>query len=187
MSIKKPLRVGFDLDGVLLYNPVRIGRPLVTGFKRLILKKPKTNFTIPHTHLQKAIWTLLHKTSFIVAPGFSELKHKVQSGEIEAYLITARFDFLKPDLDKWLTRIQADKYFKKVYYNQHNEQPHAFKLRVLNSLKLDYFIEDNWDIVNNLAVQPGLNTKIFWIYNLFDRRIPYPYKYPILKKALEAL
>lgn len=180
-----PVKIGFDLDGVILYNPVRIGRPLVTGFKRLILKKTKTNFTIPHTPLQKKVWTLLHKTSFIVAPGFTDLKQLVAEEKIEAYLITARFDFLKPDLDRWLQKINADQIFKAVYFNQKNEQPHLYKQKTIKKLNLDYFIEDNWDIVKNLAVDPTLKqTKIYWIYNLFDRRIPYPLKFPTLKQAL---
>lgn len=183
----KILKVGFDLDGVILYNPVRVGRPLITGFKRIILRKPKTTFTIPHTPLQKTIWTWLHKTSFFVAPGFDDLKSLVKQGKIEAYLITARFDFLKPDLDRWLQKIEADKIFKAVYFNQENEQPHLYKRRIIKKLDLDYFIEDNWDIVKNLAVDETLKTKIYWIFNIFDRRIPYPYKYPVLQQAIKAL
>ena len=187
--IKKtsPPRVGFDLDGVILYNPIRLGRPLVTGFKRFILKKPITHFTIPHTPTQKFIWSLLHKTSFFIAPGFNELRESVARGDFEAYLITARFDFLKPDLDRWLDRIDAPHLFKQVYYNQKNEQPHLYKQKIISSLNLDYYVEDNWDIVKNLAIKPGLTTKIFWIYNIFDRRIPYSLKAPTLKKAIELI
>lgn len=183
----KPIKVGVDLDGVILYNPIRIGRPLVTGFKKYILQKKKTTFTIPQTPLQKFIWKLLHKTSFFVAPGFTDLQRMVKNNQIEAYLITARFDFLKPDLDQWLTKINANKIFKEIYYNQKNEQPHLYKLRIIKSLNLDYFIEDNWDIVKNLVVAKGLKTKIIWIYNLFDRRIPYPHKHPVLLKALKEI
>ncbi|OGV96812.1 hypothetical protein A2W24_03170 [Microgenomates group bacterium RBG_16_45_19] len=180
-------KVGFDLDGVILYNPARLARPLITGYKRLILNKPLTAFTIPHTPLQRFIWTLLHKSSFFIAPGFNELKTLVRQGRLEAYLVTARFDFLKSDLDRWLEKIEADKIFKAVYFNQKNEQPHLYKLKIIKQLQLDYFVEDNWDIVKNLAVAPHLNTKIFWIYNLFDRRLAYPYKYPTLRRALAAL
>lgn len=186
--IHSPLKVGFDLDGVILYNPARLARPLITGFKKLIFKPQKTTFTIPHTPLQKSIWTLLHKSSFFVASGFEQVPQLVQTHQIEAYLVTARFDFLKPDLDRWLKKIDADHLFKTVYFNQKNEQPHLYKRRILRQLQLDYFIEDNWDIVKNLSVDPALqHTKIFWIYNLLDRRIPYPYKYPVLNSAIHAL
>jgi len=44
---KRPLRVGFDLDGVLLYNPARIARPLVAFVKKHFLKKRTKLFLYP--------------------------------------------------------------------------------------------------------------------------------------------
>ena len=50
---------------------------------------------------------------------------------------------------------------------------------------LDYFIEDNLDIVNYLSTRTKI--RVMWIYNILDRNNPYIYKYPYLKKALEAI
>ena len=187
---RKPLKVGFDLDGVILYNPIRIFRPLVTGFKRLILHKSKTKFFIPQTPFQRQVFRLLHKTSFIVAPGLSDIRDLVKAGTIEAYLITGRFNFLKSDLDRWLKKIKADEYFTGIYHNAQNQQPHLFKEERLKTLGLDIFIEDNWDIVKHLATEKihgRLPTDTYWIYNLFDRRINYPHKYPMLKQAVNSI
>jgi hypothetical protein len=67
--------------------------------------------------------------------------------------------------------------------NVHDKQPHIHKLETIEELDLDYFIEDNWDIVNHLRGRS--KTRVLWIYNIIDRNIDYPYKYPYLRKALE--
>jgi len=51
--------------------------------------------------------------------------------------------------------------------------------------KFDYYIEDNWDIVNSLNGKT--RTKLFWIYNILDRGRKYSFKFPYLKLALEQI
>jgi len=185
---KQPLKVGFDLDGVILYNPIRILRPFVTLFKKLILGKKITKFWIPKSQLEKWLWRLFHKTSLFVAPGFDDVIKLIKQNKIEAYLITGRFSFLKNDLDQWLDKIEAKKYFAGCFYNELDEQPHIFKDRVIKKLKLDVFIEDNWDIIAALKnKERHSQLQIFWIYNFFDKGINYPHKYPYLKKAVEKI
>lgn len=185
---KKPLKVGLDLDGVILYNPVRLARPLIALFKRLILGKRRLSFYLPKSRLEKAFWKFFHKSSIFVAPGFDEIKKMVKKGEIETYIITARYDFLKDDFESWLDKIQAKKYFKGCYYNKNNEQPNVFKERLIRQLKLDVFVEDNWDIVKYLKSKiKNQNLKIIWVYNIFDKGLEYPYKFPSLNKALTEL
>ncbi|MCS6956674.1 MAG: hypothetical protein NZM02_02405, partial [Patescibacteria group bacterium] len=60
---KKVLRVGFDMDGVLLYNPARIFRPIIFFLKKFLLKRDVNKFYYPKTKLEKLIWLFLHKTS----------------------------------------------------------------------------------------------------------------------------
>ena len=55
---------------------------------------------------------------------------------------------------------------------------------MIKDLDLDVFVEDNWGIVEYLSPK-FRRTKIAWIYNLLDRTIPYPYKFPSLKKTIE--
>ncbi len=185
---KGVLRVGFDLDGVILYNPARIARPIIAFIKKFLLKKGGLRFYCPQSPVEKLIWRLLHWSSFIVAPGFSELKTLAQSGEIEVYIITARFDFLKDDFHWWMNRLKTNRSFKGCFYNDSNEQPHCFKERMIKKLELDIFVEDNWDIVNYLNSHgkiKGANRKILWVYNVFDRNITYGYKFPHLRQVIE--
>lgn len=181
----KPVRVGIDFDGVLAYNPFRIARAPVTYVKRHLLGVRKTKFYIPKTGLEKFIWAVLHESSIFPARGMNLLKKSIQEKRIEAHLVTARFAFLQPALDRWLTRHQAAQIFTSITMNEYDEQPHMYKARIVAERKFDYFIEDNFDIVSHIA--PKSQTRILWIYNILDRTRPYEWKYPYLEKALEEI
>lgn len=191
---KKPLRVGFDFDGVIMYNPARVIRPIVSFFKKrkLLFNRKELEFFIPKTKFEKMFFILLHQSSIFPAIGLDEIKKLVDAGEIEAYVITGRFSFLEPDFNRWLKKIEAKHIFKACYYNKNDEQPHLFKERMINELKLDLFIEDNWDIVNYLhrkfwTKAGNQKTRIYWIYNLFDRKITFKNKFTQLHEALNFL
>jgi hypothetical protein len=186
----EPLKIGIDLDGVILYNPARLIRPVVSGFKKLVLKRGKTKFFIPKKPIHQWLFRLFHKSSIFVAPGLDTLQDLTANRKVSAYLITARFAFLKKDLDKWLVKINSDSLFQKCFYNEHDQQPHQYKAALIKKLNLDVFIEDNWDIVKfleELRIKGEHHARVYWIYNLFDKRIPYNHKYPSLKEALKHL
>lgn len=182
-----PLKVGFDLDGVILYNPARIVRPFISFLKKrkLLIKRDELKFYFPKSSWEKILWRLFHRSSIFQAAGLDELKKLVDEGKVEAYIVTARFGYLEKDFRNWLKKIQADTLFKKCYMNKNNEQPHLFKKKMLDALNLDIFVEDNWDIVNYLHSRG--KTKAFWIYNIFDKKIEHEHKYPYLRKAIKAI
>ncbi|PIQ73149.1 hypothetical protein COV58_04090 [Candidatus Roizmanbacteria bacterium CG11_big_fil_rev_8_21_14_0_20_36_8] len=184
ININKPLKIGFDLDGVLLYNPARVFRPITLAVKYLINpeKVCKTHFYYPKTTLEQLIWRLVHLSSFKMAKGLDEIKQLVEDGKIEAYIVTSRYDCLKGDFTWWIKRMNAKRYFKGVFHNKNNMQPHLFKVKKLKELKLDYFVEDNWDIVSNITKQT--NTTGLWITNNLDKGISYPHKFMSLKDAV---
>ncbi len=178
----KPLRIGFDLDGVLLYNPVRTARLPVSIIKQLISPKKQLKFIIPKDPFSKFLWHAAHWTSLFIQPGYKELTELMKKGKIEGYLISARYDFLSDDFERWKKKLKTDGTFTGVYMNLKNEQPHHFKTRMVKELDLDIFVEDNLDIVRSLSKET--RAKVFWIYNLFDRATDYPYKFPDLKRAI---
>jgi len=197
MTKAQPLRVGFDLDGVILYNPTRIIRPIIAAFKNKVLRKKGLRFYYPQTGWEKLFWRICHWSSFIEAPGLKNLITLAQTGRIEAYVITGRFDYLKNDFYRWIRKISGDEFLKGYYHNEQNEQSHLFKEKMIKKLKLDIFVEDNWDIVNYLNLKSLCNnkykkssrrkTRILWIYNLFDQQIKYKDGYPTLKAAIEMI
>jgi len=193
---KKPLRVGFDLDGVILYNPIRILRPFSAILSKLLFRKKTTSFYIPRSPLAKFAWFILHKSSFIPARGLKDLKKLVEDGRIEAHLITGRYASLTDDFNSWMKSIDADHIFASQNHNIKNEQPHVFKQSLINKLDIDIFVEDNWDIVKELSRRkvgiPTLRSsektpKVFWITNLLDLHIPHEHKFYNLRGVIKRI
>jgi hypothetical protein len=183
--VNKPLKVGFDLDGVLLYNPARIIRLPVVAFKHIFLKKREKKFLVPKNPFARFVWRAMHWSSLFIAPGLDEIERLVKKGKIEAYIVSARYDFLEPDFERWMRRLNKKRIFYETHHNRKNEQPHLFKEKMMKDLGLDVFVEDNYNIVSHLTKKTP--TKIFWIYNILDRKIAHPYKFSNLEKAVERI
>jgi len=182
----KTIRIGFDLDGVLLYNPARIARPIISFIKKNFLGRDDRKFYLPKNRIEKGVWNLLHKSSLWKGPGIETLMKLIDEEKIKAYIVSARYEFLKGDFNNWVEKIDRKKKFSGYYFNDQNEQPYLFKQKMINRLKLDYFVEDNWDIVNYLS-KLNKKCKIFWIFNIFDRHIDYQYKYSSLQDVTKTL
>lgn len=186
----RPLKVGFDLDGVLLYNPARVVRPLLKSAKKLVLQQSKPSFFVPKTGWQETMWQLVHKSSLYRAPGLDDIHTLVEKKKIEAFIVTARFECLKTDYEKWIKILNNKNTFKQCYANFSNSQPHEYKFKMIDKLDLDVFIDDNWDIVshvNQSFKSSKQSPKVYWITNMFDRSITYPYKFNSLQSAVHHL
>lgn len=187
--MKKILKVGFDMDGVILYNPIKFVRPiakLLKPLKSFFLKQKAESFYYPKSKIEQFFFSLLHKTSFKPDSALKNIEELVKAKKIEAYIITGRYSFLKKDYEIWLNKIQAKKIFKKCYQNNNDLQPNEFKEIKIKELSLDVYIEDNWDIVEKLKIKSE-KLKVMWITNILDKYIPYQYKFNNLKEALQNL
>jgi uncharacterized HAD superfamily protein len=182
---RKKIRIGLDFDGVVAYNPFRIIRAPVAFIKRHIFGVTKLKFYVPHSKLARIFWIIVHESSMFPAFGSDRLRMLSEKHHVEFYLITARFHFLQPSLYRWLRRYRLLTVFRQIHINKDDKQPHEHKLEVINRLKLDYFVEDNWDIVHYL--QGKTKAKIFWVYNISDRRKFYRYKVPYLAKFFDQI
>lgn len=185
---KKPLRVGFDLDGVILYNPIRFARPIISFLKHKILRKKTIVFYVPKSGPAKMGWHIVHLTSFKPAGGLEIIAQLIKDKKIEPYIVTGRYASLSRDLEKWKSLL-TDKYgFRNYFNNIRDEQPNAFKARMIKKLNLDVFVEDNWDIVQLLHKNgTAKTTKLFWITNILDRFLPYDRKFSNLRNVAKEL
>ncbi len=192
ITSSRPLRVGFDFDGVVLFNPARTLRPFISLLKakQVGVKRKHLEFFHPQTKFSQTMWWVAHQTSLLPADGLSLLRRMVDDHQVEAHVITGRNAYLKPDL-LWKLRVFGlAPIFSSVQITADpKEQPHLFKEKIIKSLKLDVFVEDNWDIVTYLVSvfdqkDPG-QPRILWITNRFDRRLEYPYRFNSLKPCLE--
>ncbi len=187
--MSKKLRVGFDLDGVILYNPIRTLRPIAQLLKFLkppLFHEGAESFYFPNSKLEQYIWRLLHKTSFKIANGYGEIKQLVKKGHIEVYLITSRYSFLKSDFDYWVKKLNGKTVFKGCFYNKTNLQPNVFKRTMIKKLGLDYFVEDNWGVIQRLNGSLR-RVRVLWLSNILDRNIEYKYKFFSLKEIVTYL
>jgi hypothetical protein len=182
---KKILRIGLDFDGVVAYNPARIIRAPVTYVKRKLIGERKLRFYIPKSPFERFVWAVLHESSVFPALGASRLRKMSTLPGVEFYLISARFGYLQPNLYRFLRFFGMFDIFTAIRINVLDRQPHLHKHETIRELGLDYFIEDNWDIVEYLNGK--MKTRIMWIYNIADRNIAYPDKYPYLDKALRVI
>ncbi len=187
MTSKSTIKVGLDFDGVVTYNPFRVARLAISFVKHKILGIKKIGFFVPKNQWQRLLYYLIIVIpSAFPANGVAFLKKLARSDKFEFYLITGRFSFVKNDTLTWLRHQGLIKVFKRIYINEKNEQPHEFKKRIINLENFDYFIEDNWDIVNFLNTIKT-SAKIFWVYNIFDVFRVYRYKFPYLSRALDQI
>ena len=185
MKKNKILTIGFDLDGVILDNPIRTFRPLAKTLKfikPILLRQKKEPFYYPKSSWEKFLWWLLHKTSWRINPAFPLLEKLVKKRKIKAYIITGRYSCLKDDFEKWKNKLNRKKIFAGIFMNENDLQPNEFKIQMIKKLKLDIFVEDNWDIIEKL--NSHTKVKIFWLTNLLDQFIPYPFKFKNLKEVI---
>ena len=183
--MQQPIKVGFDLDGVLLYNPARLFRPVTMGLKSILPKKTsnKVHFYYPKTPFEQFIWHVVHWSSLFAAEGIKDIHTLSTNNMIEPYIVTSRYDCLKKDFDRWLKTLNKDNHFKGTFHNVKNLQPHVFKAEKIKELGLDFFVEDNWDIVQH--INKNTKTKTLWISNPLDKDIPYDLKFFSLKDAVK--
>jgi hypothetical protein len=185
MSANFPLIVGFDFDGVVIYNPLHIARAPIAWFKRQFLGLNKTSFYKPQHRWQYLVWKILFLFSFPATDGLREIEKLKNEGKITPMLLTGRFDLSRKKVQQILTRAGFPHLFSEIITNSENEQPHIFKERVIAEKKMDIYVEDNIDIVIYLTTTTPC--RIFWIYNFVDRRFDYQPKFPHLKDAVKAL
>ncbi|MFO0704281.1 MAG: hypothetical protein U0525_06230 [Patescibacteria group bacterium] len=183
--VKLPIRVGFDLDGVLFFNPLRVVRKPIELVKRHILKKNTMQFYIPKSRAEKLMWKIVHMSSLKPAKGYELIRELKEKGIIEPYIITARFACLANDFKRCVKRLKGNEYFAGTFYNEQDEQPHLFKERMVKKLGLDFFVEDNWNIVDHL--RKNTNTKVLWISNAMDQDIAFDERHPDLESAVQKL
>lgn len=181
-----PLRVGFDFDGVILYNPLRVIRPLMAYLKlKKVVKRDQLVFFTPHTSWQSAVWWLAHQSSLFPAQGLRELRPLIATGQIEAHLITGRYPQLAADVHRKLRLFGLTDIFTSVNTMPTVQQPHMFKEEMIRHLKLDIFVEDNYDIAAYLT---GKSTaELFWVSNALDKHIVFARKFDSVQSVVTEL
>ena len=148
---QKRIRVGFDLDGVVINKPF-----FVPIFLMELLVREKRDHTLiyryPTTILEKKIRILSHYP--LLRPPIKKniglIEELFKSNRYQLYVVSSRYSFLKNRTKEWFSYYKMEKFFKKIYINEKNEQPHFYKEKMIKKLKLNVFIDDDKPLLNYL-------------------------------------
>ncbi len=158
------MNVGFDLDGIFIDRPPFIPR----GILEWLYRGPQNHeprYRFPTTKVEQYIRKFSHHSFFRpkIYQNVEFLKHFSKDKKNSIFLISSRYQFLERETLKILRKYYLDNYFIKIYLNTKNEQPHLFKERVINKLKINMFVDDDLELLNYLKkCYPKI--KLFW-YN----------------------
>jgi hypothetical protein len=155
------MTIGFDLDRVFINTP-----PLIPGSVIAKLYKKKDNgellYRIP-SHPEQLFRKVTHLPIFR-PPIKSNLQflENISKKNNKLYLISSRYGFLENETKKVIKNYSLDKIFDKLYFNFDNDQPHLFKNKLLQQLKLDIYVDDDLSLLQYVAKE-NPQTKFYWL------------------------
>jgi uncharacterized HAD superfamily protein len=151
MNDRKKIKIGFDLDGVLIDKPPLIPKMVLESLVLLKVKN-KLVYRYPELKFERWIRQLSHHYLFR-----SPLQENVEiiyklakNKKNKIFVVSGRYRFLQERTQQWLSVNKLSKVFEKIYINKKNEQPHLFKERLIKELKIEIFIDDDKFLVKYL-------------------------------------
>jgi uncharacterized HAD superfamily protein len=142
--VKKKLKVGFDLDGVIIDKPFFVPKSIIEYLYRAHNGNHK-KYRVPTCQLEILVRKLSHHWAFRLPlkKNLEQVKKIAQQPNIDAYIISGRYNFLENRTKQWFNVHHLNGLFKKVFINMSNDQPHLFKEKMIKKLSLDYFVDDD--------------------------------------------
>ncbi|HRN95964.1 MAG TPA: hypothetical protein PLD54_00790 [Candidatus Levybacteria bacterium] len=153
-------RIGFDFDKVFVHYPPLIPDSVINW---LYKKKSKTlKYRMPG-QLEQKIRILSHFPLFRhpVEHNIFTLK-KLSKKNYPLFLISGRLGFLDKRTAHWMKKFPIEKYFQEIHFNFKNEQSHLFKNKLIQSLKITHYIDDDLDLLLYLA-KHNPSVKFYWL------------------------
>lgn len=162
MKKKRPvIKIGFDFDKVFVDYPPFIPERLINK----LYKKSSNNlsYRIPGK-LEQKIRKLSHFPLFRppIKANVKALEHIAVNSDLEIYLVSSRFNFLKKRTEDWLSRHKIKSHFKKLYFNFKDEQPHIFKSKIIEDLGIKIYVDDDLDLLKYL-LKKNRSLKLYWV------------------------
>jgi len=160
-------KIAFDFDKVFVDYPPFISSSIIDFFYKK--NNRKLSYRLPGNFEQR-VRILSHYYLFRppIKKNIEALAKIASNKDIETYIISSRFSFLKKKTNDWNRRNNISKYFSKMFFNYKDEQPHVFKEKILLSEKIDKFIDDDYELVLYLSKR-NPNISFFWITNKHPR------------------
>lgn len=147
----KRIRIGFDLDGVIIGKPFFIPQILM---EKLVRRKVdhQLEYRFPESKYERLIRYLSHHPLFRspINKNIELIRELSKSDRYELYVVSSRYSFLEGRTKEWFKYYKLRNFFKEIYINLKNEQPHLYKERMINKLKLNAFIDDDKPLLEYL-------------------------------------
>ena len=151
MKLKKKLRIGFDLDGVIVGKPFFVPGFLMEALIRDSSKKA-LSYRFPENKFEQ--WARMMSHHPILRPMIDKniklIRELYKSRNYEVYAVSSRYSFLESRTKEWFEYNKLNSLFKEIYINNNNEQPHLYKKRMIEKLKLNVFIDDDIPLLEYL-------------------------------------
>ena len=156
---KGKVKIGIDLDGVIVDKPFFIPKKLIEWLFRAHHNHGK-KYRIPKWPLEILIRKKSHH--WLLRPpirkNLETLKKVINQNLAAVYIISGRYRFLSNETKVWFKKNKLEDLLKSAYINKKNLQPHLFKEKMTKKLKLDYFFDDDPIVINHLKAKiKGLN------------------------------
>lgn len=175
------MRIGFDFDKVFIDYPPLLPPQIIdflykggSYFKKTNTKNFSPKYRYPGKIEQKL--RIFSHYPFLRKPiqeNVKALQKIAGSKRNNTYLISSRFSFLKKSTNNIMEKYKLNKYFKEIYFNFDDQQPHLFKEKIIKDLKIEKYVDDDLHLSLYLASKfPHL--EIYWITDQFSADIKLP-------------
>lgn len=160
MSLEDKIKIGCDLDGVVAKHSLGGLWVKLRILKERMLKKAKDkDYYYPKTELERFAWKIINWLRVADKEGTDLLK-KLKGENFIFYLVTSRLKFNYSSTIDWLKKRTLLPVFEEVLVNVQNENPVEFKVKAVEREKINYFIDDDLEVLTALC---RTKAKLFWV------------------------
>ena len=148
---KRIVRIGFDLDGVIIGKPPFIPQIALEALVREH-KNRNLSYRFPESEFERKVRIASHYPLLRppIRKNIKIIKELNKSNNYTLFVVSSRYSFLEERTMEWFKFYKLRKFFKEIHINLKDEQPHLYKEKMINKLKLNVFIDDDLPLLNYL-------------------------------------
>lgn len=149
---RKKVKIGFDLDGVIIDKPPLIPKRILEWLVRSHESK-RLAYRYPTSPWERWLRWLTHHPLFRppIKKNLRLVRELSKNKKYKFYVISSRYSFLKERTKQWFRTYRFNGVFEAVCLNLDNEQPHIFKERKIKELGIEIFIDDDFPLCHYLS------------------------------------
>lgn len=142
---KNKLKIGFDLDGVIVDKPFFMPKSIIEYLYRAHNGNHKKKYRYPKYKLEIWLRQFSHHWFFRkpLKNNLEEIKTFIKDNDANAFIVSSRYNFLKNKTLAWFNYHKLNGFFQSININFSNQQPHISKEQAIKKLNLDYYFDDD--------------------------------------------